>query len=135
MTERKKVLFIEILPTYGVLDVGDGKVPGFYKIFDEILVNAADNKHNDPTMDTIRVDIDRDQGRITVWNNGKGIPVVIHKEEKVYVPSLIFGLLLTGGNFDDNEKKGMILMRAEWLIGSDGRSEWAGSEAHQYLQS
>ena len=98
-------------------------------------MNAADNKHNDPTMDTIRVDIDRDQGRITVWNNGKGIPVVIHKEEKVYVPSLIFGLLLTGGNFDDNEKKGTILMRAEWLIGSDGRSEWAGSEAHQYLQS
>lgn len=69
-------------------------------------MNAADNKHNDPSMDTIQVDIDRDQGRITVWNNGKGIPVVIHKEEKVYVPSLIFGLLLTGGNFDDSEKKG-----------------------------
>lgn len=87
-------------------------------------------------MDTIRVDIDREQGRITVWNNGKGIPVVIHKEEKVYVPSLIFGLLLTGGNFDDNEKKGtMMTWLNGWLIGSDGRPEWLGSEAHQYLQS
>ena len=33
-------------------------VPGLYKIFDEILVNAADNKVRDPKMDTIRVDID-----------------------------------------------------------------------------
>lgn len=33
-------------------------VPGLYKIFDEILVNAADNKVRDPSMDTIRVTID-----------------------------------------------------------------------------
>jgi DNA topoisomerase-2 len=33
-------------------------VPGLYKIFDEILVNAADNKVRDPSMDTIKVDID-----------------------------------------------------------------------------
>jgi DNA topoisomerase 2-beta len=33
-------------------------VPGLYKIFDEILVNAADNKQRDPTMDCIRIDID-----------------------------------------------------------------------------
>ena len=33
-------------------------VPGLYKIFDEILVNAADNKIRDPKMDTVRVDID-----------------------------------------------------------------------------
>lgn len=28
---------------------------------------------------------------ITVKNNGKGIPVVIHKKEKVFIPELIFG--------------------------------------------
>lgn len=33
-------------------------VPGLYKIFDEILVNAADNKQRDPHMDCIKVDID-----------------------------------------------------------------------------
>lgn len=33
-------------------------VPALYKIFDEILVNAADNKVNDPSMDEIRVVID-----------------------------------------------------------------------------
>jgi DNA topoisomerase-2 len=31
--------------------------PGLFKIFDEILVNAADNKVRDPSMDTIRVDV------------------------------------------------------------------------------
>lgn len=34
-------------------------VPGLYKIFDEILVNAADNKQRDPSMDTIKVEINK----------------------------------------------------------------------------
>ena len=34
-------------------------VPGLYKIFDEILVNAADNKVRDPSMDMLKVDIDK----------------------------------------------------------------------------
>lgn len=42
---------------------------------------------------------------ISVWNNGKGIPVVEHKDEKMYVPALIFGHLLTSSNYDDDEKK------------------------------
>lgn len=33
-------------------------VPGLYKIFDEILVNAADNKQRDKKMTTIKIDID-----------------------------------------------------------------------------
>ncbi|KAJ1510426.1 DNA topoisomerase 2 [Coelomomyces lativittatus] len=80
-------------------------VPGLYKIFDEILVNAADNKIRDPTMDTLKVTIEPEENKISVWNNGKGIPIQIHKEEKVYVPELIFGHLLTSSNYDDNEKK------------------------------
>ena len=54
-------------------------VPGLYKIFDEILVNAADNKQRDKNMDTIKVVIDRERGRISVYNNGRGIPVEIHE--------------------------------------------------------
>lgn len=34
-------------------------VPGLYKIFDEILVNAADNKQRDPKMDCIKITIDQ----------------------------------------------------------------------------
>jgi DNA topoisomerase-2 len=33
-------------------------VPALYKIFDEVLVNAADNYQRDKKMDVLRVDID-----------------------------------------------------------------------------
>lgn len=80
-------------------------VPGLYKIFDEIIVNAADHKQRDSKMDTIKVEIDAENNKISIYNNGRGIDVAMHKVEKVYVPTLIFGHLLTGANFDDTEKK------------------------------
>jgi DNA topoisomerase-2 len=75
-------------------------VPGLYKIFDEIIVNAADNKQRDASMDAIKVTIDAEEGVVSVWNNGRGIPVTIHKEHGIYVPELIFGNLLTSSNYD-----------------------------------
>ncbi|KAB5554648.1 DNA topoisomerase [Coniochaeta sp. 2T2.1] len=81
-------------------------VPGLYKIFDEILVNAADNKQRDPEgMTYLKVKINRETGEIMVENNGKGIPVEMHEKEKVYIPEMVFGHLLAGSNFDDDEKK------------------------------
>ena len=80
-------------------------VPGFYKIFDEILVNAADNKQRNHDMTTMKVTINKESGEISVENNGKGIPVVIHEKDKIYIPELIFGHLLAGSNFDDDEQK------------------------------
>ena len=80
-------------------------VPGLYKIFDEILVNAADNKIKDPSMKNIKVKIDPENNLIEVMNDGKGIPVEIHDKEKIYIPELIFGNLLTSSNYDDDEKK------------------------------
>ena len=80
-------------------------VPGLYKIFDEILVNAADNKQRDPSMDSVKVEINVEQNIISVYNNGDGVPVEIHGEEGVYVPEMIFGHLLTSSNYDDTQKK------------------------------
>ena len=70
-------------------------VPGLYKIFDEIIVNAADNKQRDPNMNRIDVSIKSSENMIRVWNNGTGVPIAIHQEHKIYVPELIFGNLLT----------------------------------------
>ncbi|KAJ8715927.1 hypothetical protein PYW08_013212 [Mythimna loreyi] len=80
-------------------------VPGLYKIYDEILVNAADNKQRDPKMDVIKIDINQETNTISVYNNGCGIPVVMHKDEKMYVPTMIFGHLLTSSNYNDEEEK------------------------------
>jgi DNA topoisomerase-2 len=80
-------------------------VPGLYKIFDEVLVNAGDRVQEDSTCDTIKVNIDQSTNTISVWNNGLGIPVKIHQEHNLYVPSLIFGELLTSSNYDDSVER------------------------------
>ncbi len=41
-----------------------------------------------------QVEIDVEQNRISVYNNGDGVLVEIHKEEGVYVLEMIFGHLL-----------------------------------------
>lgn len=56
-------------------------------------------------MNCIRVDIKPEENLISVYNNGKGIPVQIHKDYDMYVPELIFGHLLTSSNYNDDEKK------------------------------
>jgi DNA topoisomerase-2 len=53
-------------------------VPGLFKIFDEVLVNAADNKQNDKNMSEIKVTVDRESGVISVLNDGRGIPIEMH---------------------------------------------------------
>ena len=84
--------------------------PALIKIFDEILVNASDNRMRYPDSCT-RIDVTIDPGTnkrdpfISVYNNGDGIPIQIHKTENLYVPELLFGNLLTGSNFDDDEKR------------------------------
>lgn len=42
-------------------------------------------------MTMIKVEISAEENKISVWNNGKGIPVQIHKEHNMYVPEMIFG--------------------------------------------
>jgi len=77
--------------------------PGLYKIFDEIVVNAADNKQRD--RNKLGIEIHPEDNLITVQNNGNGLPIDWHSEHECYEPTLLFGYLLTGANFDDNEKK------------------------------
>lgn len=78
--------------------------PGLYKIFDEVIVNAYDQTIRDQTLSNIKVDIDQSKNTITVFNDGKGIDVVLHPKENIYVPELIFSHLLTSTTFDDKGK-------------------------------
>nr|NVI79321.1 topoisomerase 2 [Cucujiformia] len=68
-------------------------------------VNAADNKQRDPKMDVIKIEINAAANIISVYNNGKGIPVTMHKDENMFVPTMIFGHLLTSSNYNDEEEK------------------------------
>uniref|UniRef100_A0A914R2L2 DNA topoisomerase (ATP-hydrolyzing) n=1 Tax=Parascaris equorum TaxID=6256 RepID=A0A914R2L2_PAREQ len=105
-------------------------VPALLKIFDELLVNAADNKQRDPEMAALRVDIDailrgffcRNSNEISIWNDGEGIPVEMHSEEGLYVPSLIFGTLLTSSNYDDSEIKIIGMLNNPYFESSSSKS-------------
>jgi DNA topoisomerase-2 len=88
--------------------------PGFYKIFDEIIVNARDalvrsQASKGQPIKHIEVSVIRDPASnkvtVDVENDGDGIPIEQHKEHKVYAPELIFGHLLTSGNYDKSEEK------------------------------
>lgn len=77
--------------------------PGLLKLFDEIIINSSDHYQNDKTMTTIKVDYNKQDGFISVFNDGDdGIPVELHSDNKTLIPSMIFGELLSGSNFDDS---------------------------------
>ncbi|KAI0230606.1 DNA topoisomerase 2 [Massospora cicadina] len=62
------------------------------------------------------VTINPQQNLILVYNNVSGIPVEFYKKEKVYIPELIFGHLLTSSNYDDSEKKLCNIFSTEFII-------------------
>lgn len=79
-------------------------IPGILKVFDEILVNAADNYQRDPKMKNIKVKINA-KGHVTITNDGRGIPIVKHEKYGIYIPELVMGHLLAGSNFDDTKER------------------------------
>lgn len=85
-------------------------VPGLYKIFDEIIVNALDQikrlKHSNTTLKQvkeIKVTIDQETGEISVYNDGDGIEIAYNDKHEMYDPELIFGNMLTSSNYIDQK--------------------------------
>lgn len=79
--------------------------PAIVRMFVEPLSNIVDNvarsKQNKNPTSKIAVNIDEDNGTVSMWNDGDIIPIEIHTDEKCYNHTLIFGQLLTGSNYDD----------------------------------
>jgi len=103
--------------TKGMVEKDIEYVPGLYKLYDEILVNALDQserlkaeiakglkdiKH----LKTIRINVDKESGRIEVTNDGDGIDIEKHSSyDNIWIPELIFGELLTSTNYNQNEER------------------------------
>jgi len=83
--------------------------PAILRIFIEALSNAIDNverskKTNTPCT-TIKVSINKETGETSIFNDGDVVPIEMHEDEKVYNHTMIFGQLLTGSNYDDEEER------------------------------
>ena len=83
--------------------------PGFYKLVDELLVNAHDQvvrlRSRQSTNPVKNIEITCDEHQFTIKNDGEPIDVAEHPEHKTWIPQMIFGELLTSTNYDKNEKK------------------------------
>ena len=91
-------------------------IGGLYKCFDEGIVNCRDhavrlmqkilNKEKKIIpVRNIDITVDKDTGVITMMNDGNGVDVVKHPENKLWVPEMIFGHLRTSTNYKKDEKK------------------------------
>ena len=84
-------------------------IPALLRIFVEITSNAIDNIYRSAEdgidMNKIKIDINHETGETSIWNDGSWIPIDEHEEEKVPIPKMIFGELLTSDNYDDTVQR------------------------------
>lgn len=84
-------------------------VPGLIKIINEIIDNSVDVaiktgfKHGD------KIDVKIEKDYVQVQDNGTGIPVK-KTEDGMYMPSVAWGVGMSGSNFDDDENRTQIGM-------------------------
>jgi DNA topoisomerase-2 len=98
-------------------DFKDGKMTkrevnysdGLLRLFIEAISNAIDNvwRSHEEKISTkfIQITANEKTGEFSVWNDGKNIPTGLHPTEKVHIPEMIFGQLLTSSNYNDAEER------------------------------
>lgn len=83
--------------------------PALIRIFIEPLSNAIDNiqrsinSGSKTKCTVVKVNIDKNTGETTVYNDGDVIPVEMHDEYKIYNHTLLFSQMRTSSNYIDSD--------------------------------
>lgn len=83
--------------------------PAILRIYVEPLSNAIDNvsrsSKTKTKCTTIKINVDKETGKTSIWNDGMSISIEMDKDQNCYNHTLIFGHLLTSSNYDDSEDR------------------------------
>jgi len=87
------------------IDVSPAIIRMFIEPLSNVIDNVARSKQSGNKTTKICIDIDKNTGKTSFWNDGEVVPIELHPEEKCYNHTMIFGQILTGSNYDDEEDR------------------------------
>ncbi len=83
--------------------IGDTGIKGLHHLVYEVVDNSIDEAMADH-CDTIKITINKDES-ITIEDNGRGIPVDLHKTQNKSALEVVLTVLHAGGKFDKDSYK------------------------------
>ena len=110
--------------------IGDQTVGGLHRCLFEIVENSVDETYNSPDCNLIRVKVHSDNS-VTVEDNGRGIPVDMHKEEGIPAIEVILCKLHAGGKFEKGSYKISGGLHGVGVSCVNALSEWLDVEVYR----
>jgi DNA gyrase subunit B len=110
--------------------IGDKSIAGLHRCLFEIVENSVDEAYNYSLCNHIRVKVNIDNS-VTVEDNGRGIPVDIHQEEKIPAIEVILCKLHAGGKFDKGSYKISGGLHGVGVSCVNALSEWLEVEVYR----